>query len=57
MSFPEQEHKLTTEGFDPDTRARFRLRVDEDTEPSRCSGERRGTRSLCRAADTWRAVA
>ena len=31
MSFPEQEHKLTTEGFDPDSRARFRLRVDEDT--------------------------
>ncbi len=31
MAFPEQEHKLTTEGFDPDTRARFRLRVDEDT--------------------------
>jgi uncharacterized protein len=31
MSFPPQEHKLSGEGFDPDTRARFRLRVDDDT--------------------------
>jgi uncharacterized protein len=31
LSFPPQEHKLSREGFDPDTRARFRLRVDDDT--------------------------
>ena len=31
MSFPPQEHKLSGEGFDPDTRVRFRLRVDDDT--------------------------
>jgi uncharacterized protein len=31
VRFPPQEHKLTVEGFDPDTRARFRLRVDDDT--------------------------
>jgi predicted RecB family nuclease len=31
MSFPPQEHKLSSEGFDPDTRARFRLRIDDDT--------------------------
>ena len=31
MSFPPQEHKLSVEGFDPDTRARFRLRVDDDS--------------------------
>jgi uncharacterized protein len=30
MRFPAQEHKLSSEGFDPDTRARFRLRVDDD---------------------------
>ena len=30
MSFPPQEHKLTREGFDPESRARFRLRVDDD---------------------------
>ena len=50
MSFPEQEHKLTTEGFDPDTRARFRLRVDEDTGTvTLLRGDERGTTSLCRA--------
>jgi uncharacterized protein len=27
MTFPPQEHKLSSEGFDPDTEARFRLRV------------------------------
>ena len=31
MRFPPQEHKLSGEGFDPDTRVRFRLRVDDDT--------------------------
>ena len=31
MSFPPQEHKLSGEGFDPDTRAPFRLRVDDDS--------------------------
>jgi uncharacterized protein len=30
MRFPPQEHKLTSEGFDPQTRVRFRLRVDDD---------------------------
>jgi predicted RecB family nuclease len=30
MRFPPQEHKLSIEGFDPDTRARFRLRIDDD---------------------------
>ena len=30
MSFPEQDHKLEREGFDPETRKRFRLRVDDD---------------------------
>ena len=31
MRFPPQEHKLTRDGFDPDTRAGFRIRVDGDT--------------------------
>ena len=30
MTYPPQEHKLSREGFDPDTRAGFRLRVDDD---------------------------
>ena len=30
MRYPPQEHKLSTEGFDPDTRVGFRLRVDDD---------------------------
>jgi uncharacterized protein len=30
MRFPPQEHKLSTEGFDPDTRVGWRLRVDDD---------------------------
>ena len=30
FAFPEQEHKLETKGSDPDTRAGFRLRVDDD---------------------------
>ena len=30
MRFPPQEHKLSSEGFDPDTRVGFRLRVDDD---------------------------
>ena len=30
MTFPAQEHKLDREGFGPDDRKRFRLRVDDD---------------------------
>ena len=30
MSFPPQEHKIDGEGFDPDTRGRFRTRVNDD---------------------------
>jgi uncharacterized protein len=30
FTFPEQEHKLETKGFDPDTRVGFRLKVDDD---------------------------
>ena len=30
MTFPAQEHKLDREGFGPDDRRRFRLRVDDD---------------------------
>ena len=31
MTFPAQEHKIDREGFGPDDRKRFRLRVDDDT--------------------------
>ncbi len=31
MTFPAQEHKIGDEGFDPESRARFRTRVDDDT--------------------------
>ena len=30
FTFPEQEHKLDGDGFDPDSRVGFRLRVDDD---------------------------
>jgi uncharacterized protein len=30
MTFPPQEHKIDREGFDPDSRASFRTRVDDD---------------------------
>jgi uncharacterized protein len=30
MTFPPQEHKIGDEGFDPESRARFRTRVDDD---------------------------
>ena len=30
MTFPAQEHKIESKGFDPDSRASFRVRVDDD---------------------------
>ena len=30
MTFPQQEHKIEHQGFDPETRAGFRARVDDD---------------------------
>ena len=52
MSFPPQEHKLSVEGVRPDTRARFRLRVDDDSGTVKPCAGRGARRSRCPAGWT-----